>query len=703
MTLEEDFPHPLTEFIVYDPNDRRKETIRIAHYEVAREILEQILTRSRRETDKRHERLSPNACKHLAEFSKEFIKYCSNKKIKDSHQGIVCQILTRTFILRENEPEFLTVSEEPAKKRPANSQLLLDIPAGKPMLKERLDILETLSASFPDDPNFHAHVGRFYAFCGPDDEKKAEKRFEKAISLVEKRSKNKNLEDMDDYSKSTLMHVYHMYGVLKKKQISSFTGRSHNDNAKLMHKEAFYEKLEELVQQAEMACDFFRKSREMTPEFCQVFAGAYTDEVNVRLQICDFVTRHFKTDENENSVFKDFLTSKADENSKLFIEDCVCKIESLVTECYNEIEVDSDGQTSLKKALKWFHALFKYQVLPEESLSSHNDIGLRRMQISTLKMDYCGNPQKCGIENVNDAEAVDKILALYEENFDEIKCDGTKDLITKKDLNNDYKEWMIGIRHELCSREYSLQAVHDCVLNWHQLVHSPDSTFYLFALKSIIGIGSDSVEGCTEYLLDAKSLRTDVKKKATFVLRPKFPREWLGAGKEIHSLVPGSRKSGMSFSEAKSENENPDFRICKGTICSPNTKPSFGLIEIDLKVDTLKVFFVPRKAELQGPRFAGRRVQFNLAFTFENGYEGYHVKLLKRHGCTECSAKVEFTSGDTCLPCLTCGKTVEKDCLNEVRTDSETEDSPRTSEPGQSGDRTPHDEHEANILAENEP
>lgn len=663
---QEDFPYPIPEFVIHESQERKKNTIRICHYEIAKEILEQLLCRSTKgKTKSRSHNLSNCACKSLASFCKEFIEYCSRKKTKDSaYSQNVKHILTKTFIHRD-ERDRGENEEQDTRKKQQVSQLLLDIPASKPLFTERLQILEKLSSSFPDDPNYHAHVGRFHAFCGPDNEKKAESRFKTAIKLCEEKNKGKKEEDFDDSMKSTLMHIYHMYGIVKKRRISSYTGRTQNDQVKLLSTEdLFNEKLRDLVQDAEMASDFFTKSRELTPDACDIFTHAFTSEIEVRLQICDYIMRHFKTKVDSDQIFCSFLESNADEDSKYFVETSIQKIERLILECYMDVNLETEDQTTLKRLVKWYNALFRRQILPEESMTADNEVSNIRLQITSLKLKH--GAQNLSIEHVYDEDAFNEIISLYEQMFKLIQSQGTGETLGKKEIEYDYREWIFAIRQDLCRKTYQIEEVLVHVQNWHQLVRSPISTYYLFVLKSLLGFGTETIPGKTECLLAAIALQSELSKKNGLVIRPKYPREWLGiSGEGIKILQTANRRIGLSENRETGRGL-ADLAVCKGTICHPNSSKLSGRIELDLKVSTVRVFYIPKRSKLEGPRYGGQRVEFNLAFSVEHGYEAFHVKLLKRHGCSSCSATVEFTSVDESLSC-SCGEMIHKDSLNEVK------------------------------------
>ena len=666
MSLEDDdFGYPASEFIVYDTNDRRQKTIRICHYEVAKEILEQILTREFNDklSDTRSERLGLRACKKLASFARQFIDYCAKKPLKDSN---LCQnvrhILTKTFIYRDERD---TGEKVIGRKRPQLSQLLMNIPSGKLSFTERIDILESLSSSFPTDPNFHAHVGRFYAFCGPEDEKKAETRFKKALELCKEKRKGKG--DLDESTKFTLVHIYHMYGMLKQRKIMPLTGQSNTTHDNTLDQMTFFENLKHLVQTAVEACDYFTKSRELTPDTADIFTHAYISELKVRLHICDYVMRHFKSNAEENNAFNDFFESEADDDCKSFVEDSISKSEMLIMECNYDVELEPYEQAELRKQVKWFHGLFSKQNLPDMHQESDDKVSKLRTEITRLKLRHNGGSEYTGdIEQVKDSQALHEIVRLYEEIFQEIKNTGLSEQMSKKDVDLDYREWIFAIRHDLFQKTYTLDETLRHVSRWHSLVKSPMSTFYLFVIKSILGFGTDTVPGSTDYLIDAVSLNTELTRKSNLVIQPKHPREWFGVGDGVKLLHPGNRKH-----DSRDHNKAPgtELTTCKGTILHPNTKPYFGQIEFDksLGMDRTPIYFFPNKSALEGARYAGRRVEFKLAFTIEHGHEAFNVQLVKRHGCSKCSANVEFTSVEMSLPCQNCKEPIYKDELNEVR------------------------------------
>ncbi|XP_060606361.1 uncharacterized protein LOC132758686 [Ruditapes philippinarum] len=666
MTLE-DFPAPIQEFVVYDKNEGKRNNIRICHYIVAKEILEQILSRHISVTPDRTDTLGMIACRNLSKFCMDFIEYASSKKTKVSALSTTIRfILTKTFIFRDEKD--MGDNEEQVRKRPVLSKLMIDIPGGKPLFTERLKVLKKLTESFPDDPNYFAHLGRFHAFCRPDEDNEAEKCFRKAIKICEDQVKGKREDEIDEGMKLTMMHIYHMYGIVKQRYISKYTGRSYNEKV-VAFNEAFIfrERIEELIPVAEIACEYFKKSRDITPDNHDVYTYAYTGEIQLRLQICDFVNRHFRNENAANQILE-FLHSKSDHRGKLFVKRSISVIENLILECYMDIDLRDSDMRTLRHYVIWYNTLFRKQVIPLIE-SSEDNVSMRRLKIAAKKLKYGKSCTLSGVETIDDETEVEEIVSLYEANFNDIQEYGFQDGDGKKELERDYRDWIYAVRHEKFKKDYSLEEVLSHVQVWNEKVRSPISTFYLFILKSLLGFGTEYLTGKTECLIEALDCKEQLIKMNHLVIRPKYPREWLGnEGNGIKRLKSGNRHVGISSEDRDFASNRIDLAFCKGTICRPNTNKVNGMIALDLGVNTaeVRVYFIPKIVRLEGSRFAEQRVEFNLAFSVQHGFEAYNVKLLKRHGCPHCSRKVEFTSMESYLRCK-CGRDLYKDALNELK------------------------------------
>ena len=667
----DDFPHAFQQFVVHDQAQGRKNNIRICHYMVAKEILEQILSRHSVPVRTRSSRLGLDACRNLAKFCIEFIEYAGGKNARNSvSSSNIRYIMAKTFIFRDEKD--MGDNEDQTRKKPVLSKIMIDIPAGKPLFTERLRVLEKLTQSFPDDPNFHAHLGRFHAFCRPEEEQQAEECFQRAIAVCKNQIKGRTVDDISDGMKQTLMHIYHMYGIIKQREIAKHTGRYASEKIDIISDRGqLNERLEKLVKIAETACSYFKKSRDYTPEIHDNYVYAYTGEIQVRLQIAEYIRQHFEDDKEMEVRLAAFLHSTSNKNARKFVTASIPVIENLIMDCYTDVELLSEDVRSLQTLIVWYNHLFKGHVIPIEKVNDFDEdcISSSRVKIATTKLKYGPNNAFCSIEDIDDEQDITILVQSYEDIFHAVQRDGLNSQYNRKELERDFRDWICAVRHEKLQKHYSIEDVLDTLQLWKNLIRSPLSIYYAFIMESLLGFGSKSAHGKTECLIQANMMKEELMKMNRLIIRPKYPREWLGEKKEgIKRLLPGNRFVGSSIYLEEKETicvKPSELMICKGTILHPNTNCVGGFIALDLDRNTVKVFYIPKKADLIGSRFAGRRVEFFLAFSVDNGYEAYGVKLLKTYGCSKCSARVEFTSGESMVFCR-CGSTIYKDDLNEV-------------------------------------
>ena len=667
----DDFPHAFRQFVVHDRSQGRKNNIRICHFIVAKEILQQILGRHCDTISPRTNQLGLEACRSLGKFCMEFIEYAGGKRTRNSaFSSSIRYIIARTFIFRDEKD--MGDNEEQKRKKPVLSRLMIDIPAGKPLFTERFRVLEKLTQCFPDDPNFHAHLGRFHAFCRPDEEHLAELCFQRAIDLCKKHTEGRHVDDIADGMRQTLMHIYHMYGIIKQRELAKYTGRIENERIDAdSNREKFQERLEDLVETAETACLYFKNSREVTPEMVDNYVYAYTGEIQVRLQISEYIRQHFAHEKEVQNRMTSFLLSTTNPKARNFVNSSIPIIENLIMDCYTDVELMAEDVRSLQTLILWYNRLFKGHVIPIENVVDcpEDCINSSRLKIAATKLKYGSDHTLCSIEDIDDKHDITEMVRLFEDIFQAVQREGLTGQYSRKELERDFRDWIYAIRHEKFPKNYKVEDVLDTLQMWKNLLHSPLSIYYDFVLRSLLGFGTDSERGKTECLIQAKEMKDELMKMNRLIIRPKYPREWLGgAGSGIKRLLPGNRFVGSSIHIEEKETmcvKPSELMICKGTILRPNTNCVGGFIQLDLDKDTVRVFYIPKKADLIGSRFVGRRVEFFLAFSVDNGYEAYGVKLLKTHGCAQCSARVEFTSAESQTFCK-CGTTVYKDDLNEL-------------------------------------
>lgn len=656
----EDLPQPVSQFIVFDKNECKSNNIRVCHYLIAKEILEQVLGNG---SEERSSQLCLSARQKLADFCEEFIDYSSKKRLKP---GNIVYILTRIFIFRDNKD--MGDNAEQIRKKPVLSKLMSDISSRGPLFTERLNVLKKLTEAFPNDQNFHAHLGRFYAYCRPNEDDEAEKCLQRATDICEKQIGNKRKDELDEKLLQSLMHVYHMYGTILQKRIARYTGQSPTDEPDIKTMEGeFDERLQELIRIAKSSCEYFKKCRLYTPdgqESCYGFVG----EITVRLQICDFIERNFD-EENDSSGIKAYLSSSETKHctGRKFVKKSIYCVDNLLMECFYTLE-DDDIDHSVQKVIFWYNHLFSKHAVNLEDIAEGDDIHAYRLQIAAKKLKYsCGESNLAMLEKVSKEEDITAIVQLYETIFRE-----TVSIESKSVLDRDYTEWIFAVRHRLFPPIYPIESVLEYVRRWHDALHSPMSKFYLFILTSLLGFGKNNTKGSSEFLSEANILKKEMEKVSKYVLKPKYPREWLRKdGEGIKTLEPGTRFLGYVIDDRNlKEDIYQTLRICKGTICGPNNKKLGGFISLDLgnNVVPVRVFYIPNKANLASTAHAEKRVEFILGFSLHHGWEAFNVRLLKKHQCPKprCNAHVEVTSVDESVKCPGCQRTIYRDEFTEV-------------------------------------
>ncbi|XP_062607938.1 uncharacterized protein LOC134269747 [Saccostrea cucullata] len=649
----EDFPYLVRHFIVPSQNDSRENSIRISHYLIAKEILEQLLTYGKSAKDpSMSSELSQCAKAHLYDFVVMFLSEIKKRKSKShANSSIIADILAKTIIFRDN----LDVADNEFSTRRKLSKLLNDIDC-KPPYSERVNIIKRLTEIFPDDANFHAHLGRIISICRPEDEEDAENCFENAVSLLKKSTKGKNGSELDEGTKHTLRHVYHMYGMFYLQRISKYTGRLHGQKRTTMNERIFKERKTLLLHYAKQACYFFKETRDLTILGCEEAHG-YVGEISTRLKICEIVHRYMPYKD-----ISDYLKATPDSEVSAFVTESITAILELFMQCLGSVDLD-DLPSDFFQNIHWYNALFKDKAKDLQKLEVVENIHTRRVKAALIKLKY-GREENLGtLESISSKQDICEIVRLCEMNFKDLDRGGIT--LSKGAIDLEHKDWLNAIRTNAFSNIYSVEDVILRMRRWYALMTSPNSTFYLFIYLTVLGIGGiDGVAPNAELLREASQLQEKLKKLSKSLSKPRKPKEWFGKGPGVKAIIPARKvhksENGLVLA---GESSTTHLAIFKGTICRPNTKRQTGYIQMDIgdNVFPIKVFFIPVRTgeQLVGNRYAGERVEFVLAFTFADGYEAYNVARLKKYECNQCKKKVEITS-DRCFVKCSCGKPVNK-------------------------------------------
>ncbi|XP_069102746.1 uncharacterized protein [Argopecten irradians] len=641
------FPAPVKVFTVPVDTDFTHNCVRICHYIIAMEILEQILTNE--PSISKWEDLSMKAKKNLNPLVLDFITFL--KKRQDGlgkSSRTVLDIILQVFIYREY---FMHRNE-----RPKLSRLLESIPSEQPFT-ERLTVMETLADSFPEHPSFWAHLGRAYTILRPTETKKTESHFQKAF--VGFQSENQAFTDTVEIDErdTELSYVFHMYGTFYHKRI-----RSELDNLKRCYsitEMEFQESIRGIFTLATTACDSFDKSTKLRFAGYQETLGCF-GEIDVLLVICQFLKTHYQFDTIPSLLEKT-------QNSEIcsFVEDSLPRIQELFLQCSSLIDDTQDSDNFYKK-IATYNALFKGMVPNKylDTIDVADSVHTRRFKIAAIKQKYCNGNQLGLIDNITSDTDIKTLTSLLEQDIAEYKTMNV--LESKSGIDHTFLDWLQAIRHEKQRRSYTVEDVLMEVRHWFNVVQSPYARFYLFIMLFTYTVTQDGPcdKNIIEEAMDLKEGKVDWVQAAKTLPFPDRPREWLGKEPGIRCLLPGK-----SFSHGEKKYIDNDawytLKILKGRITHPNILRGEGYIRMDLEGNLnvpIRVRYSPirMKENLTGEKNVGRRVEFILAFTIKSGLEAYNVMLLNKSTCKHCGTKHEIVSVEQSRKCK-CGETVENE------------------------------------------
>ncbi|XP_076437524.1 uncharacterized protein LOC143276772 isoform X2 [Babylonia areolata] len=619
-----DLPFPVQMLVVRDVNEGKRNYIRVMHYTVALEMLEQMLNAGGQRSGT--ENLSQAAKQNLKSICLDFLDKVAGTT--GSASFALQSVLTKTFIMRDVTE--MVDEETETKKKSQFSAILMDLDSEAPY-HGRLQVLQKLSEICPEDANCRAHLGRFYSLCRPDEEEEAEKNFTDAVRMASQ---------VEQHSGNDLAFIYHMYGCFFQRKImrklSSFSGASFSD----------------VIEDAEQACKKFL--------FCRYYALPamreplpYFSEIDVRLRVCLFIGRIVPG--GLSAVLQSQQQTSAGTEYH-FIKTSIVEIQDLFTECFNTTLLDEGTWGELQSRMKQFNSTFRGLVREIQTLAEDDPVTRLRLKVTAKKLQYACEDGVVFVEN--HSMPTDVITYVVDTLEDILKIEGGNHILKDK-LELDYRDWILAIRNPSFPKIYSVESVLEDVRRWHRLMERTPSVaiFYHFVLLSLLGLGTSTSPGNEECLADALELKAGVYKQSRADPKARHPREWLGKdeGSGIRRLL--SRGYVPLDNHRLTATARSQLAVCKGTVKGKPTRAR-GLIVMDFPSPkdkknrrSIEVFFVPARTETTRPFLKGSRVEFYLAFTQEHGYEAYEVTPLERSQCRSCGLWVEITSDSRSQRC----------------------------------------------------
>lgn len=641
-----DLPFEVRQLVVMSNNHQHQGFIRICHHIIAKEILEQILTKNVLVcSDTSSPNLSQEACRNLVEFGIGFInemgKICS-KNVSWS-KNIINEILSKTFIHRDTHD-----TEEYSFHRKKFSRFFTDVEK-ESSKHDRIRIMGHLVSCCPNNPNFHAHLGRMHTLYYPAEKIEiAEKHFKKAVLLCEKESNRANKEGNglyeERFSSST---IYHMYGMHFYYRLSKISKDS---------EEAYFESnLEKVLDLAQNACLNFERARDNSfPGIGQSYG--LMSEIMTRTEVCSYINKNLGMGLSE--CIKSPMSPMV-----AFVRESMVQICELIIQCYSTIDSDEMPQ-NMPHYIQLYKKLFDGQEINQLCFFGQpTDCTDRRHLITQIKLKY-GKLDKYDIlslDNKTPCKDIREIVTHLEENFKDLEKKGSAEMKTWQ-IESDFRDWLNAIRLRQYDENIQLEIVFNRLRKWNEHVQTPMSIFYRFVLCATMAI----VNKDKNHSVEAKKMLEEVKNLRSHFSKPYKPREWLGNHMGVKCLISNSflnSKSNTGVDEIEIDNDLDVLpKFLKGTISGRNPRPQCGTISIDV-CDHMQfdVFFVPvrTKEKLVGSLYLNQRVEFIMGFTVSHGFIAYNVKRLETVKCDKCPRRVEFVTNQKIAECK-CGSNVQK-------------------------------------------
>ena len=603
---------------------------RISHNMVAKEILEQVLTDSTDSHLQSTATLSNKAKCKLHELVKNFI-HLIKKAVNGGTPDHVVQVLMDMIIRRNNSEVEISdtiesiVYNKDQRKKGSLSRLLEDVSK----TENRVEILQLLTKAFPQNAEFHAHLGRLLNMCKRFEE--AEHYLQVAINI-----RTADLELMHVHPNSPddmLGRIQHMFGM-------GYTLRAKQELSKAKKVMNGYE-YKDLLNFVNEAVEHFCSARRYAT---RGFSYGLIGEVHARLLVSDYVHNKFPKgclDAFEGGFGPDHIALSQ------FVCESHSVCDQLLADClYKTSEQELNRVEDYTKCVENFTRFYRCirQDMPLWKNESSN-IHWRRSHIACLKMPQGnGNKHPC-IGNVTRKKDLRTIINLHEETFRQIFREKSKISITM-----DMLEWLETIRHPWSNDCYSLMNVFETVSKWEKRNESVYGVYYSFAINFLLAVFTPGEDLNKEYYEKAKMYREKLQSKINKYDSGLWKIEWIANHKKMTIKKLINRKQLGPWNKEKrfwkEEKDIEKLQVFTGTVVR-SQHPLKGTILLDVAQSNYKyqfeIYFVPKLYELDKSMFAEQklRVEFCICLHHKHGAEAFWIKRLKTSYCRNCSMETE--------------------------------------------------------------
>ena len=498
------------------------------------------------------------------------------------------------FLIRDHE-EILGIDDEyqyfPAKKF---SQLIEHIPTKE----QRLAVFKKLVDSYPDEPHFHGHLGRFLFETAkePNDFVEAESELFKAIDLGEA-----------DFN------LWHVKGMCNRRRVEYLIRSFESTDYTFSEIEEYEEIIKNLTN---LAQSDFRKSREINPSNLH----SHTAEIQLLIQVIQFGHRI------SNTTIEIFLTDP----SYFWYGNLINEVLDIIDEAKYLIELSQDieylrerGKTKsmiftsegklfstmgdFPKAVDRFYQL-------SNTAERHLRPYYRKLYIYSILSSKVGN-------NIRKLDTAWSKLSHYE--FENILSSLENNIREQPDNSHNIKLWLRAIRNS--SRDFTIEDCLSVVKTWYdntinnRIAHT-EATYYRYILHSIKAITA----GKAFSLVDVDEAKRFIQECKEIAQNDRFSFEWFATGKGINAIVNHSSLGKMNKETGFFSDTNL-LKSVEGTITNIYNRQQ-GKIKIECGLD---LFFVPAKGNFEKGDET-KNVKFYISFR----YSGLHAWAVQEIGET---------------------------------------------------------------------
>jgi tetratricopeptide (TPR) repeat protein len=390
------------------------------------------------------------------------------------------EIAQRVFVFRDSASLLGTESAATTKF----SRLLEDIPTPE----GRLEILRTLSQVFPDEPHFHAHLGRYCGLTG---------RFDDAIEAIERAIR---LNERDPV-------LHHMRGMIHRYKARSLMESDRGTG------------LDQVVKEVQLASEAFAQSRELDPEN----EHAFVSEIQVILLLLDHAAR------SSRQAIEVFVYSPS---AHPYLRECLERAEDLMDqlEDHRRGETRSNLEIDCRARLDAMYGDFSSARQGWDNLLVRPDVvklPVRRQIVWSMLRQAEGDWEAL------EPKRIRRCVELLEEN-----------LMDEPDDKTSIRLWLRAVRH--MTHPPTVDGVIEKVTHWRANSGALDASFYLFVLHAIRALdGSHMAVADTERALEECRTLARYRRDRTRSF------EWFGTGEGVarlkHQSELGEWDQGSSF------------------------------------------------------------------------------------------------------------------------------------------------------------